>query len=98
MMLGSMVSAVLQPLHREPLASHKLTHIHLLLLHCLSGCRFVSVKSSVPRLCYCLQVMRRVSGAEKFSGKNQYALRVSPGIDCAFMVALCITVDELFND
>ena len=47
---------------------------------------------------YCLQVMRRVSGAEKFSGKNQYALRVSPGIDCAFMVAFCITVDELFND
>ncbi|KAL3141272.1 hypothetical protein ABBQ38_003607 [Trebouxia sp. C0009 RCD-2024] len=44
------------------------------------------------------EVMRRVSGAEKFSGKNQYALRVSPGIDCAFMVALCITVDELFND
>lgn len=45
-----------------------------------------------------LQVMRRVSGAEKFSGKNQYALRVSPGVDCAFMVAFCITVDELFND
>ena len=42
--------------------------------------------------------MRRVSGAEKFSGKNQYALRVSPGVDCAFMVAFCITVDELFND
>lgn len=48
--------------------------------------------------CGCLQVMRRVSGAEKFSGKNQYALRVSPGVDCAFMVAFCITVDELFND
>ena len=48
-------------------------------------------------VCY-LQVMRRVSGAEKFSGKNQYALRVSPGVDCAFMVAFCITVDELFND
>lgn len=43
--------------------------------------------------------MRSVSSVEKFSGKtNSYALRVSPGIDFAFMIALCIVVDELFND
>ncbi len=45
-----------------------------------------------------LQVMRSVSSQEKYSGKNSYALRVSPGTDCAFMIAFCITIDELFND
>ena len=51
------------------------------------------------KLCLVLQVMRSVSSVEKFSGKtNSYALRVSPGIDFAFMIALCIVVDELFND
>lgn len=49
-------------------------------------------------LCLVLQVMRSISSAEKFSGKNSYALRVSPGIDFAFMIALCIVIDELFND
>ncbi|DBB01035.1 TPA: hypothetical protein ACH3X1_000935 [Trebouxia sp. C0004] len=44
------------------------------------------------------EVMRSVSSQEKYSGKNSYALRVSPGIDCAFMIAFCITIDELFND
>jgi len=44
------------------------------------------------------QVMRSVSSQEKYSGKNSYALRVSPGTDCAFMIAFCITIDELFND
>jgi uncharacterized protein YxjI len=45
-----------------------------------------------------LQVMRSISSQEKYSGKNSYALRVSPGTDCAFMIAFCITIDELFND
>ncbi|KAL0046956.1 hypothetical protein WJX82_002894 [Trebouxia sp. C0006] len=44
------------------------------------------------------EVMRSVSSQEKYSGKNSYALRVSPGTDCAFMIAFCITIDELFND
>lgn len=44
------------------------------------------------------EVMRSVSSQEKYSGKNSYALRVSPGTDCAFVIAFCITIDELFND
>lgn len=44
------------------------------------------------------EVMRSISSQEKYSGKNSYALRVSPGTDCAFMIAFCITIDELFND
>ena len=48
--------------------------------------------------CDVMQVMRSVSSAEKYSGKNSYALRVSPGTDFAFMIALCIVIDELFND
>ena len=58
----------------------------------------VQYKGSVMTLVLCLQVMRSISSAEKFSGKNSYALRVSPGIDFAFMIALCIVIDELFND
>jgi uncharacterized protein YxjI len=30
--------------------------------------------------------------------QDTYALHVKPGVDLAFMVAICICVDELFND
>ena len=52
----------------------------------------------VQKLLAALQVMRRASSQEKYSGKNSYALRVSPGTDCAFIIAFCIVIDELFND
>ncbi|DBA69555.1 TPA: hypothetical protein ACH3X2_012753 [Trebouxia sp. C0005] len=55
---------------------------------------FFIYRGSVP----VAEVMRSVSSQEKYSGKNSYALRVSPGTDCAFMIAFCITIDELFND
>ena len=36
--------------------------------------------------------------SSKFSSKDSYALKVLPGGDCAFMVALVSVVDELFFD
>ena len=54
--------------------------------------------SGLCKLRLCLQVMRSVSSQEKYSGKNSYALRVSPGTDCAFIIAFCIVIDELFSD
>ena len=45
-----------------------------------------------------MQIMRNVSTTEKVTGKNQYALRVSAGTDCALMIAFCVVIDELFND
>ena len=45
-----------------------------------------------------VQIMRGISTSEKLTGKNHYALRVSPGIDYALMIAFCVVLDELFND
>ena len=48
-----------------------------------------------------LQISRQLaqeSTSVKMTGKDSYALKVFPGMDCAFMVALVTIVDELFYD
>ena len=45
-----------------------------------------------------MQIMRSFSPAEKVTGANHYALRVSPGTDYALMISFCVIIDELFND
>ena len=48
-----------------------------------------------------MQVSRQLaqeSTAVKMTGKDSYALRVMPGQDAAFLVALVTIVDELFYD
>ncbi|KAK9821511.1 hypothetical protein WJX74_005491 [Apatococcus lobatus] len=34
----------------------------------------------------------------KLGGKDAYAVRVLPGVDCTFILALAVIVDELFHD
>ena len=48
-----------------------------------------------------VQISRQLaqeSTSVKMTGKDSYALKVFPGMDCAFMVALVTIVDELFYD
>lgn len=34
----------------------------------------------------------------KLGGKDAYAVRVLPGVDCTFILALAVIIDELFHD
>ncbi len=48
-----------------------------------------------------LQISRKLaqeSSSVKLTGKDSYAVKVSPGADHAFMLALVVIVDELFHD
>ncbi|KAK9792743.1 hypothetical protein WJX73_003221 [Symbiochloris irregularis] len=38
------------------------------------------------------------SSKQRITGKDAYALRVNPGADAAFCIAIVLIVDELFND
>lgn len=38
------------------------------------------------------------SSSVKLTGKDSYALKVSPGVDHAFMLAVVVIVDEMFHD
>lgn len=48
-----------------------------------------------------LQISRKLaqeSSSVKLTGKDSYALKVSPGVDHAFMLAVVVIVDEMFHD
>ena len=45
-----------------------------------------------------MQIMRSFSTAERVTGANHYALRVSSGTDYALMISFCVVIDELFNE
>ena len=48
-----------------------------------------------------MQISRKLaqeSSSVKLTGKDSYAVKVSPGTDHAFVLALVVIVDELFHD
>lgn len=49
----------------------------------------------------CMQISRKLaheSGKQRITGKDSYALKVFPGSDAAFFIAVCLIIDELFHD
>lgn len=38
------------------------------------------------------------SSKQRMTGKDSYALKVFPGTDAVFMIAICLIIDELFHD
>lgn len=48
-----------------------------------------------------MQISRKLpeeSSKQRITGKDAYALKVHPGQDAAFSIALVLVVDELYND
>lgn len=45
-----------------------------------------------------MQMQKNISVNSIFTGKDRFKVRVNPNVDCAFVVALIVVLEEIVSD